>query len=77
MEDRRKVLYRTQDAVRWLLEIAQGLQYLHEREPMVIWGGGLDPGIYRSVSVHQGEPIVRERGWVQGSIDLGKCTREN
>ena len=35
MEDRWKVLYRTQDAVRWLLEIAQGLQYLHEREPMV------------------------------------------
>ena len=35
MEDRWKILYRTQDAVRWLLEIAQGLQYLHEREPMV------------------------------------------
>ena len=29
-------LYRMQDAVRWMIEMAQGLKYLHQCQPMVI-----------------------------------------
>jgi serine/threonine protein kinase len=29
-------MYSTKDAVRWMLDIACGLQYLHSRHPMVI-----------------------------------------
>ena len=55
MEDRWKVLYRTQDAVRWLLEIAQGLQYLHEREPMVRAGCWIHR---RSIDLSVGRKLV-------------------
>ena len=31
-------LYSMRDAVRWLIDIARGLKYLHQREPMVSGG---------------------------------------
>ena len=43
-------LYHTRDAVRWLIGIARGLKYLHQREPMVRGGRGAGSSrIYRSM----------------------------
>lgn len=36
MKDKSTRLYRTADAVRWLLQVAQGLKYLHRAQPQVI-----------------------------------------